>query len=162
MQLDALIHSVYRPEQQCNNLHCVQACERVDVNKDPCHCCLQRKAIGLTCSKNEKCCTQNRYCSKCLYHRFGARAYTDNSHAWTCPSCRGICTCSKCRRASGQEPLQNIRGVSVRCALLLPFRFLPRAIIFATRVLTRSSHCGVDETLPWCWLIVLWMLLSLL
>ncbi|KAL9245038.1 hypothetical protein vseg_018737 [Gypsophila vaccaria] len=45
-------------------------------------------------------------CGDCLYTRYGENVLeaTLNS-AWTCPACRGICNCSRCRRAKGWPPL---------------------------------------------------------
>jgi hypothetical protein len=58
------------------------------------------------------------YCSRCLHHRYNedmsdiiAQSEAceghvhDAGYTWSCPSCRGICNCSVCRKKTGLAPL---------------------------------------------------------
>jgi Zinc-finger domain of monoamine-oxidase A repressor R1 len=59
-----------------------------------------------------------RYCHRCLSKRYGEKTkdikekremeeghVREEGYTWSCPSCRGICNCSYCRKRKGLLPL---------------------------------------------------------
>ncbi|XP_028052953.1 cell division cycle-associated protein 7-like [Camellia sinensis] len=73
-----------------------------------CHQCRQ-KTIGhrTNCSKCKL--GRGQFCGDCLYTRYGENILEANQNPnWICPVCRGICNCSRCRRAKGWEPTAAI------------------------------------------------------
>ncbi|WCJ33798.1 Zinc-finger domain of monoamine-oxidase A repressor R1 [Euphorbia peplus] len=71
---------------------------------ESCHQCRQ-KTLGLRtrCSSCET--VQGQFCGGCLYTRYGESVIEVNMNPkWVCPVCRGICNCSRCRKANGWEP----------------------------------------------------------
>ncbi|CAA0833978.1 Zinc-finger domain of monoamine-oxidase A repressor R1 [Striga hermonthica] len=74
------------------------------VNGKSCHQCRQ-KTLGFhtTCSKCEA--VSGQFCGDCLYMRYGENVKEVNQNSeWVCPTCRGICNCSRCRREKGWMP----------------------------------------------------------
>ncbi|RDX92042.1 Cell division cycle-associated 7-like protein, partial [Mucuna pruriens] len=75
---------------------------------ETCHQCRQ-KTLGehTLCNKCEL--LQGQFCGDCLYMRYGENVTEANRNTkWTCPPCRGICNCSRCRRRNGWMPTGNI------------------------------------------------------
>ncbi|KAI4295606.1 hypothetical protein L6164_035632 [Bauhinia variegata] len=73
-----------------------------------CHQCRQ-KTLGMHtyCSKCEL--GQGELCGDCLYARYGENVIEANRNSnWICPACRGICNCSRCRKAKGWMPTGNL------------------------------------------------------
>ncbi|KAM7474945.1 hypothetical protein LguiB_022188 [Lonicera macranthoides] len=73
-----------------------------------CHQCRQ-KTLGrhTDCSKCKL--LQGKLCGDCLYTRYGENVIEANENPdWTCPACRGICNCSRCRRINGWAPTGSI------------------------------------------------------
>ncbi|KAL8108698.1 hypothetical protein AgCh_024965 [Apium graveolens] len=73
-----------------------------------CHQCRQ-KTLGhrTKCSKCKA--VEGQFCGDCLFTRYGENVVEANEDSsWTCPICRGICNCSRCRRAKGWEPTGDI------------------------------------------------------
>ncbi|KAI8015066.1 Cell division cycle-associated protein 7 [Camellia lanceoleosa] len=68
-----------------------------------------QKTIGhrTNCSKCKL--GRGQFCGDCLYTRYGENILEANQNPnWICPVCRGICKCSRCRRAKGWEPTAAI------------------------------------------------------
>ncbi|MED6109078.1 hypothetical protein PIB30_030292 [Stylosanthes scabra] len=78
------------------------------VKGETCHQCRQKTLCQHTsCNKCEL--PQGQLCGDCLYTRYGENLLeVDANPKWTCPSCRGICNCSRCRKANGWMPTGNI------------------------------------------------------
>ncbi|VFQ73718.1 unnamed protein product [Cuscuta campestris] len=74
-----------------------------DIGKS-CHQCRQKVMCKHTeCSKCKS--TQGQLCGDCLYMRYGENVIEANENPnWTCPVCRDICNCSRCRRGKGWAP----------------------------------------------------------
>lgn len=79
--------------------------------------CTRLKKAGSAKTPSTKRCVV-AYCSRCLYNRYNEAMgdifkepqiceghVHDVGYTWSCPSCRGICNCSVCRKKSGQAPL---------------------------------------------------------
>nr|XP_032821588.1 cell division cycle-associated protein 7 isoform X2 [Petromyzon marinus] len=74
------------------------------VNGSTCHQCRQKTSDTKTCCRNPECWgVRGQFCGPCLRNRYGedVRAALLDP-AWHCPSCRGICNCSFCRRREGR------------------------------------------------------------
>ncbi|TKY59138.1 Cell division cycle-associated 7 protein [Spatholobus suberectus] len=68
-----------------------------------------QKTLGEHTSCNKCELLQGQFCGDCLYTRYGETVLEANNKAkWTCPPCRGICNCSRCRRGKGWMPTGNI------------------------------------------------------
>ncbi|KAK7400854.1 hypothetical protein VNO78_12162 [Psophocarpus tetragonolobus] len=78
------------------------------INGETCHQCRQKTRCQHTqCNKCEL--LQGQFCGDCLYMRYGENVTEVNHNTkWTCPPCRDICNCSRCRRAKGWMPTGNI------------------------------------------------------
>ncbi|XP_061373413.1 uncharacterized protein LOC133315767 [Gastrolobium bilobum] len=78
------------------------------VKGESCHQCRQKTLCQHTsCNKCEL--SQGQLCGDCLYTRYGENVIEANHDPkWTCPACRGICNCSRCRREEGWMPTSNI------------------------------------------------------
>ncbi|KNA18604.1 hypothetical protein SOVF_069340 [Spinacia oleracea] len=78
----------------------------------PCHQCRQKVHGKLTyCSKCRS--PLGKICGDCLYTRYGENVLEAvENPTWSCPSCRGICNCSRCRRTKGWDPI-NIQHSKV-------------------------------------------------
>ncbi|BGP25113.1 cell wall surface anchor family protein [Rhodotorula toruloides] len=52
------------------------------------------------------------YCERCLSNRYGENMQqilsSGASSTWTCPSCRGLCTCSSCRKKLEPKPEKGV------------------------------------------------------
>ncbi|VFR01024.1 unnamed protein product [Cuscuta campestris] len=74
-----------------------------DIGKS-CHQCRQKVMCKHTeCRKCKT--TQGQLCGDCLYMRYGENVIEANENPnWTCPVCRDICNCSRCRRGKGWAP----------------------------------------------------------
>ncbi|GAA6043482.1 hypothetical protein JCM8097_000733 [Rhodosporidiobolus ruineniae] len=77
--------------------------------------CTGQKEVGKKNKVMKKC--NIAYCERCLQNRYSESASTIISSGaastWRCPSCRGICNCSKCRKKDGLEstgPLKKLAG----------------------------------------------------
>lgn len=73
-----------------------------------CHQCRQ-KTLGhrTNCSTCKS--VQGKFCGDCLYTRYGENILEANQNpSWICPVCRGICNCSRCRRAKGWAPTSSL------------------------------------------------------
>uniref|UniRef100_A0A803LNX2 Zinc-finger domain-containing protein n=1 Tax=Chenopodium quinoa TaxID=63459 RepID=A0A803LNX2_CHEQI len=76
-----------------------------DLERPPCHQCRQRRAGKFTyCGK---CRTPHgQICGECLYTRYGENVLEARQNpTWSCPACRGMCNCSRCRRTKGWDPI---------------------------------------------------------
>lgn len=75
------------------------------VNGTSCHQCRQKTIQKHTyCSKCRS--GQGQLCGDCLYTRYGENlSEAVKNLSWLCPGCRGICNCSRCRRAKGWPPV---------------------------------------------------------
>ncbi|KAJ8450835.1 hypothetical protein Cgig2_032460 [Carnegiea gigantea] len=75
------------------------------VNGTSCHQCRQKTLRKHTfCSKCRS--GQGQLCGDCLYTRYGENVMEARENpVWLCPACRGICNCSRCRRAKGWPPV---------------------------------------------------------
>ncbi|KAL1833733.1 hypothetical protein ACET3Z_003384 [Daucus carota] len=73
-----------------------------------CHQCRQATVGRHTmCSKCKT--VEGQLCGDCLFTRYGENVVEANENSsWTCPVCRGICNCSRCRRAKGWVPTGDI------------------------------------------------------
>ena len=92
-----------------------------------CHQCRQHvhAPLSVQCTKIKKLgklsdgkrCTIT-YCNRCLLNRYDEKMNTilglgelseghahDAGYSWSCPSCRGTCNCSVCRKKKGLDPL---------------------------------------------------------
>ncbi|KAL2925516.1 Cell division cycle-associated 7-like protein [Bienertia sinuspersici] len=76
-----------------------------DPDGTPCHQCRQKILGKLTyCGKCRS--PQGQLCGDCLYTRYGENVLEAiQNPSWSCPVCRGICNCSRCRRTKGWEPI---------------------------------------------------------
>ncbi|KAK1369604.1 Cell division cycle-associated 7-like protein [Heracleum sosnowskyi] len=73
-----------------------------------CHQCRQKTLGHHTECSNCKA-VEGQFCGDCLFTRYGENVVEANEDSsWTCPICRGICNCSRCRRAKGWEPTGDI------------------------------------------------------
>lgn len=112
-----------------NGVDSPKSSESSSVPSIICHQCRQHvyKFLSIQCTKLKKAGpakapTSKRcvvtYCSRCLQNRYNEDMAEvlnhseireghvhDVGHTWSCPSCRGICNCSVCRKKSGQAPL---------------------------------------------------------
>ncbi|CAO2815135.1 unnamed protein product [Amaranthus hypochondriacus] len=81
----------------------------------PCHQCRQKTLGKLTyCGKCKS--AQGQLCGDCLYTRYGENVLEAvQNPAWSCPACRDICNCSRCRRTKGWQPI-NIPHSKVTAA----------------------------------------------
>eukprot|EP01012_Entosiphon_sulcatum_P033932 TRINITY_DN42969_c0_g1_i1.p1 TRINITY_DN42969_c0_g1~~TRINITY_DN42969_c0_g1_i1.p1 ORF type:complete len:521 (-),score=52.36 TRINITY_DN42969_c0_g1_i1:76-1638(-) len=73
--------------------------EYLKPDSTTCHQCRQK----ITGPKSEcsACNTmRGQFCGKCLFNRYGENLF-ELPESWACPSCRGICNCSFCYRATG-------------------------------------------------------------
>ncbi|ELR18832.1 'chromo' (CHRromatin Organization MOdifier) domain containing protein [Acanthamoeba castellanii str. Neff] len=69
-----------------------------------CRCTVDEKT---TCANEFRIHTPARhhYCRRCLWNRYGeALDEVRKDPVWLCPSCRGVCNCSFCRKKRGQAP----------------------------------------------------------
>lgn len=73
-----------------------------------CHQCRQKtRGLRTECSKCKI--GTGQFCGDCLYMRYGENVTEVNQNPnWTCPVCRGICNCSRCRREKGWAPTGNV------------------------------------------------------
>ncbi|XP_058214064.1 uncharacterized protein LOC131325685 isoform X1 [Rhododendron vialii] len=73
-----------------------------------CHQCRQ-KTLGHRTSCSTCTSVQGQFCGDCLYTRYGENILEANQNpSWICPVCRGICNCSRCRRAKGWAPTSSL------------------------------------------------------
>ncbi|KAE9448533.1 hypothetical protein C3L33_19570, partial [Rhododendron williamsianum] len=73
-----------------------------------CHQCRQ-KTLGHRTSCSTCTSVQGKFCGDCLYTRYGENVLEANQNpSWICPVCRGICNCSRCRRAKGWAPTSSL------------------------------------------------------
>ncbi|KAI8554389.1 hypothetical protein RHMOL_Rhmol05G0095000 [Rhododendron molle] len=92
-----------------------------------CHQCRQ-KTLGHRTSCSTCTSVQGKFCGDCLYTSLWPLAEAVKSHdmflplcrygenileanqnpSWICPVCRGICNCSRCRRAKGWAPTSSL------------------------------------------------------
>ncbi|KAF9501951.1 hypothetical protein BDN71DRAFT_1438703 [Pleurotus eryngii] len=57
-----------------------------------------------------------KYCKRCLINRYGENAShlkIAEARTYKCPRCRGVCNCSRCRKAQGLAPLGKMAPVGV-------------------------------------------------
>ncbi|KAF7840891.1 cell division cycle-associated 7-like protein [Senna tora] len=113
-----------------------------DANKgQTCHQCRQ-KTLGLHtyCGKCEL--LQGQFCGDCLYTRYGENVLEANENRkWICPVCRGICNCSRCRKAKGWMPTGNL----YRKVTELGFKSVAHYLIKTYRSETCSKSSVADE-----------------
>lgn len=79
-----------------------------------CHQCRQKTLDMKTICRSGRCTgTRGQFCGPCLRNRYGedAREALQNPE-WICPSCRGICNCSLCRKRAGKP----CTGILIHCA----------------------------------------------
>ncbi|KAA8536154.1 hypothetical protein F0562_028632 [Nyssa sinensis] len=78
------------------------------INGKSCHQCRQKTLGHRThCSKCNM--VSGQFCGDCLYMRYGENVMEANENSnWICPVCRGICNCSRCRKAKGWAPTGSI------------------------------------------------------
>ncbi|KAJ8696420.1 hypothetical protein PTI98_006292 [Pleurotus ostreatus] len=60
-----------------------------------------------------------KYCKRCLINRYGEDAghlKIAEAGTYKCPRCRGVCNCSRCRKAQGLAPLGKMAPVGVNNA----------------------------------------------
>ncbi|KAL1336931.1 hypothetical protein AAHE18_10G098300 [Arachis hypogaea] len=78
------------------------------IRGETCHQCRQKTLCQHTnCNRCEL--SQGQLCGDCLYTRYGENLLEAiENPKWTCPSCRGICNCTRCRKANGWMPTGNI------------------------------------------------------
>ncbi|KAG5051724.1 Cell division cycle-associated 7-like protein [Glycine max] len=78
------------------------------IKGETCHQCRQ-KTLGQHTHCNKCELLQGQFCGDCLYMRYGENVVEANHNTkWTCPPCRDICNCSRCRRGKGWMPTGNI------------------------------------------------------
>lgn len=79
-------------------------------NGTSCHQCRQKTSDTKTICRSGKCVgLRGFFCGPCLRTRYGEdarKALLDPN--WCCPVCRGICNCSLCRKAFGQQAVGQI------------------------------------------------------
>lgn len=79
-------------------------------NGTSCHQCRQKTSDTKTICRSGKCVgLRGFFCGPCLRTRYGEdarKALLDPD--WCCPVCRGICNCSLCRKAFGQQAVGQI------------------------------------------------------
>lgn len=79
-------------------------------NGTSCHQCRQKTSDTKTICRSGKCVgLRGFFCGPCLRTRYGEdarKALLDPD--WSCPVCRGICNCSLCRKAFGQQAVGQI------------------------------------------------------
>ncbi|XP_025093129.1 cell division cycle-associated protein 7-like isoform X1 [Pomacea canaliculata] len=70
-----------------------------------CHQCRQKTQDMKTICRSPECGgVRGQFCGPCLRNRYGEDAkLTLKDPNWQCPSCRGICNCSFCRRRKGKS-----------------------------------------------------------
>lgn len=94
-------------------------------NGKSCHQCRQKTLGQHTECSNCKG-VQGQFCGDCLYMRYGENVTEANENAnWICPVCRGICNCSRCRRAKGHAPT----GLIFRKALRLGYKSVAHYLV---------------------------------
>ncbi|GER49049.1 zinc-finger domain of monoamine-oxidase Arepressor R1 [Striga asiatica] len=106
------------------------------VNGKSCHQCRQ-KTLGFhtKCSKCEA--VSGQFCGDCLYMRYGENVKEVNQNSeWVCPTCRGICNCSRCRREKGWMPT----GAIYNKVSKLGFKSVAHYLIQ-----TRNEHAVQEE-----------------
>ncbi|GAA5862951.1 hypothetical protein JCM8547_003631 [Rhodosporidiobolus lusitaniae] len=93
-------------------LYCHQDHQAHDLTTTTFLHCTAQKPTGK--AKTLKQCG-GKYCERCLSNRYGEDAAAINasgaSSTWTCPSCRGICNCSSCRKKQGLEATGVLKGL---------------------------------------------------
>ncbi|CAL0312099.1 unnamed protein product [Lupinus luteus] len=78
------------------------------IKGETCHQCRQ-KTLGQHTGCNNCELAHGQFCGDCLYMRYGENVMEANRNPkWTCPVCREICNCSRCRRGNGWMPTGNI------------------------------------------------------
>ncbi|KAF9010643.1 hypothetical protein BDQ17DRAFT_1322452 [Cyathus striatus] len=104
-------------------IYCHQCCKKRDV-RDSLHCTyLLRYTTTKDKRTREKRCI-NKFCRACLKNRYGEdldyiRATTNGKrkdadhvegagYIFTCPRCRDMCNCPKCRKIKGLEPIGSL------------------------------------------------------
>ncbi|KAK4310909.1 hypothetical protein Pmani_017564 [Petrolisthes manimaculis] len=79
-------------------------------NGTSCHQCRQKTADTKTICRSGRCVgLRGFFCGPCLRTRYGEdarKALLDPD--WCCPVCRGVCNCSLCRKAFGQQAVGQI------------------------------------------------------
>ncbi|KAK7069711.1 Cell division cycle-associated 7-like protein, partial [Halocaridina rubra] len=79
-------------------------------NGTSCHQCRQKTSDTKTICRSGRCVgLRGFFCGPCLGTRYGEdakKALLDPK--WACPVCRGICNCSLCRKAFGQQAVGQI------------------------------------------------------
>ncbi|GJN90935.1 hypothetical protein Rhopal_003949-T1 [Rhodotorula paludigena] len=85
------------------------------------------------------------YCERCLQNRYSEDAHAVKASGaeatWKCPSCRGLCNCSSCRKKAGLDatgPLKEL-GSSLNGAAPDAFSSTPRARSAATAARSKLS-----------------------
>ncbi|KAI3467962.1 hypothetical protein Pfo_024625 [Paulownia fortunei] len=81
------------------------------VNGTTCHQCRQ-KTIGLRTECNLCHHPHGRLCGNCLYiSKYGENLLEAKENgSWSCPVCRGICNCSRCREHKGWPPTDHLHN----------------------------------------------------
>ncbi|XP_057495469.1 uncharacterized protein LOC130780499 [Actinidia eriantha] len=101
-----------------------------------CHQCRQK-----TLGHRTRCSTcnsvQGQFCGDCLYTRYGENILEAHENPnWICPVCRGICNCSRCRRAKGWEPTCSL----YRKVTKLGFKSVAHYLIHTRRSQTKQEE----------------------
>ncbi|XP_028765898.1 cell division cycle-associated 7-like protein [Neltuma alba] len=112
------------------------------IKGQTCHQCRQ-KTLGLHtyCGKCEL--PQGEICGDCLYMRYGENVLEANENRqWICPACRGICNCSRCRRANGWMPTGNLYSKVSE----LGFKSVAHYLIQTYRSKDRLQAPAIEET----------------
>ncbi|GAA5910400.1 hypothetical protein JCM6882_007347 [Rhodosporidiobolus microsporus] len=132
-----------KSEAKADTVYCHQDHQPHDVKTTLYLRCTGEKPVGK--NKTIKPCNI-LYCERCLTNRYGedVKALKESGEAtsWTCPSCRGICNCSTCRKKQGLDAtgalkqLAKDQGVSNANDLL---SVLPSARSAAQKAASRLS-----------------------
>ncbi|KAK7362693.1 hypothetical protein VNO77_04813 [Canavalia gladiata] len=111
------------------------------IKGEACHQCRQKTLCQHTsCNKCEL--PQGQFCGDCLYTRYGENVIeTYHNSKWTCPPCRGICNCSRCRRGKGWMPTGNIYSK----VLKLGFKSVAHYLIKTRRSELRLEGSGAGN-----------------
>lgn len=67
-----------------------------------CHQCRRKNFVTYCCTSLH--CTK-KYCEKCARNHYNE--IVDNVNTWICFTCRGVCSCSKCRRIRSLKRNEN-------------------------------------------------------
>ena len=109
------IEHILTPEEVTNEMLDKVATRCKDKQHDQengtsCHQCRQKTGDTKTICRSGRCVgLRGFFCGPCLSTRYGEdarKALLDPT--WACPVCRGICNCSLCRKAFGQQAVGQI------------------------------------------------------